>query len=403
MSRPNLALTLLPLLAAMACGGDSGNSGTNPSATSIADSTPSSQALSVELSNSPSTAMPSSWAGMMTPGGGPGDFPPVIIGADGCHPHLFLRTEAVSRRLNRHLYKFLGRIDRLIAENPSIDTSGEMVWEKVFEDGIDARFTITKTAPLTYSWLLELRQGTTGDFTTVFSGDIDRTSAQGPHQGKGDMRLDLTALQSVVKNEPASGVIQVSFDVTSSSRTLVMDAAGVVWDTDGDPDDLAPVAPRNAHYVYLAEKGKGGSLKAADQMIFLCPANPTLARSDVNLVHRWYDLSDGSVHGRSDARLENGQLTSTEQAVGVTCHSLPAREPPTPMASSTLGLAVEGYWLIKLEDGGTVVAGSVHQAGSPDACDPVFGPVPASDSTQDDFDFSSVNFEDQTPYPFPGM
>jgi hypothetical protein len=401
MPSSRILLVCTPLLATIACGGGGGASGTTGSAASIADATPSSRMLSVELANAPSTAMPSSgMASMMVPGGtGDGDFPPVMIGADGCHPHLFLRTEAVSRRLNRHLFKFLGRIDRLIAGTPTIPTSGQMVWEKVFQDGVDARFTIAKVADLTYSWTLELRQGTTGNFTTVFSGQIDRTGATDVHQGKGNLILDLTALHTVIPPEPATGTIQVAFDVTAKSRQVELDAADVAWDTVGDPDDLPPVAPRNAHYVYLSEKGTGGSLKAADQMIFSCPANPTLARADVELVHRWTDLADGSVHGRSDALMQNGQLTATQQEVGATCHSAPA----FPTAAMMELPDVEGYWLMKLEDGGAVVAGSVQEAGSPSACDPVFGAVPAADSTANDFLFSAVNFQDSTPYPFPGM
>ncbi len=400
MSSFRVLLVSLPLAIAVACGGGGGTSGATASATSIAAATPSSRMLSVELANAPATAMPSSgMPGMMGPGGGGDMFPPVSIGADGCHPHLFLRVEAVSRRLNRHLFKFLGRIDTLIADTPSIATDGQMVWEKVFPDGLDAKFTIARVADMVFSWTLELRQGTTGDFTTVFSGQIDRTGAADVHQGKGNLTLDLTALHAVIPAEPATGAIQVAFDVTAASREVVLDAADVVWDDDGDPDDLPAVAPRNAHYVYLAEAGKGGSLKAADQMIFACPANPTSARADVNLVHRWVDESDGSVHGRSDALLKNGQLTATQQEVGVTCHLAPRM----PTAMRMLLPDIEGYWLLKLEDGGSVVAGSVHQAGSPSACDPAFGPVPAADSTTDDFDFSSVNFEDSTPFPFPGM
>jgi hypothetical protein len=357
--------------------------------------------LSVELANAPSTAMPSSapsgWmASMMGSDHGDGDFPPVVIGADGCHPHLFLRTEAVSRRLNRHVFKFLGRIEALIAKNPTIDTSGQKVWERAFPDGVDATFTIAKNADLTYSWTLELRQGTSGSATTVFSGKILPT---GPHQGSGSLTLDLTALHTVIPAEPATGTIQVDFTVTSKSRLIELVASDVVWDTDGDPDDLPPVAPRNAHYVYLSEKDTGGSLKATDQMIFACPANSTRARADVELVHQWIDLADGSVHGRSDALMKNGQLTATQEVVGVTCHSAPALPPVAKMALPE----VEGYWLMKLEDGNTVVPGSAQQAGSPSACDPLFGDVPTADSTSTDFKFSSVNFGDSTPYAFPGI
>jgi hypothetical protein len=402
MQYARIVFASMPVLAALACGG-SGGSTTTPAA--LREATPSSAALSVDLAGASSTAMPTTAPadpGLAMMHGG--DFPPVEIGHDGCHPHLLLRTEAVSRRLNRHLYKFLGRIDALLQENPITTTGTQEVWEHVYPSGLDVKFTVTLTGTNMFAWTLELRQGSTGDFTTVFSGTIDRTNATGPHQGTGTASLDLTALHSVIPMEPAQGTIDVTFDVTAARREVTLDAADVTWDTDGDPDDLPPVSPRNAHYVYLSEKGIGGSLKAADQMIFFCPANPTLARADVDLVQRWYFLTDGSLHGRADALMKNGQLTETQQVVGLTCHARPA--PPTMVPASTdTGHEVmpdaEGYWLMKLEDGGMVT--TTQQAGSPTSCDPIFGEVPAADSTTNDFDFAGVSFTDGIPYPFPNM
>jgi hypothetical protein len=384
------SILLLPALALVACGGGQ----STPNGAILADATPSSAVLSVALDGSAASAMPAVAVAPEGTAAVASDvvFPPVTIVDDAsCHPHLFLRTEAVSRRINRHLYKLLGRIDALIVTHPAIDTTGQAVWEHVSATGLDERFTVTKTGDQAYAWLLELRQGAAGDFTTVFSGTLDRTGVTGPHQGTGAMTLDLTALKSVVPAEPAAGVIQATFDVNPTSRQIVLDAAGVTWDRDGDPTDLPDVAPRNAHYVFFREPGKGGSLKAADQMVFLCPANPQLLRADVDLVHRWF-VTGGAIHGRSDAQLLGGQLTATQRVAGVTCHQRPVG-----------GLLAEGYWQMKLEDGGAVVQGSAHEAGTGTPCDPAFGPVPALDTTADDFDFSQVSFTDSSPYPFPGM
>jgi hypothetical protein len=390
MSSPRKVLWSLALIAAAGCGGAGGSQG---GSSSLADATPSSALLNVSLDGSSATAMPvATGAAALDATATASEFPPVVIGDDGCHPHLFLRTEAVARRINRHLYKLLGRIDRLVLHHPVVDSSGQMVWEVVRASGLDERFTITKVADLTYAWRLELRQGTAGDFTTVFSGQVDRTSATGKHQGKGEATLDLTALHAVIPAEPAQGVIGLAFDVSAASRQVELTASDVVWDRDGDPSSLPDVAPRNAHYVFLREPGKGGSLKAADQMVFLCPANPELDRADVDLVHRWTVLGDGSRHGRSDAQMLGGQLTATERVAGVTCHTTSAADAVT-----------EGFWQMKLEDGGVVVAAGSHQSGTSDPCDPVFGAVPDLYTTTGDLDFSAIDFGDSTPYPFPGM
>jgi hypothetical protein len=398
MTRLHAFLASLPLAAAIACGGGGGATG-SASAASLSESTPSSAALSVDLAGAASTSMPTPSATDTTMPALQGmDFPPVSIGADGCHPHLFLRTEAVSRRLNRHLYMFLGFIDRLVLEQPALATSSQQVWEHVYPSGLDVKFTVSRGTGLTYTWTLELRQGSTGDFTTVFSGDVDRTAATGPHQGTGQAVLDLTALHAVVPARAVEGKITVTFDLTAASRQIVLDAAGVSWDTDGDPDDLPAVAPRSAHYVYLDEAGKGGSLKAADQMVFLCPANPSRLQADVDLVHRWYKLADGSVHGRSDALMTGGQLTATQQVEGVTCTSRAPRAAMGPVQPDS-----EAFWLMKLVDGGAIVAGQSHESGASTACDSAFGAVPTLTDGANDFDFSKVSFTDSTPYPFPGM
>ena len=378
------AVLASPLALALACGGS--GSGATGSSSELLAAAPTSETFAVSVTDT--TPAP---AALSTANLDPVvAFPPIFVGGgDACHPHLFQRTEAVAARLNRHLYKFLGRIDRLIADDPTVSTSSQVVWERV-RNGLDERFTLTQVATGQYTWSLDLRQGSTGSFTTVFSGEIDRTTASGPHQGKGDMTLDLTALQSVIPTEPASGVIQVTFDVEAAQRLEAFDASGVTWDTNGDPDDLPAKAPRDAHYVLDRVPGKGGSLKAADEMIFLCPANPQGLQASVELVSRWYVLTDGSQHGRSDALMTGGQLTSTQSFVGLTCHEKPAAGQP-----------VESYWLMKLEDGGTVVSGSAHQGGTGTPCDPVFGSVPALDSTAGDFDFTQVNFTDDDPYPFP--
>jgi hypothetical protein len=213
----------------------------------------------------------------------------------------------------------------------------------------------------------------------------------------GDATLDLTALASVTGDDVA-GVLSEHFETFAASRKLVVDAKGVVWDADASASIRR--VPRDAHYVYEREPGKGGSLKIEEQMAFGCPANPSDLEADVKLVSRWYHTSSGAVHGRSDALMTGGQLLAGQKVVGVTCH-----------ASAADGEdQAESYWLMKLEDAaGATVQGSAHESSAvgASACDPALnaptGAVPTLADASSDFDVAPIDFSDATPYPFPGM
>jgi hypothetical protein len=362
---------VLPL--AIACGGGQSTEQT------FRDAAPSASLLAMDIDAGavPGTATTAAPVALPFPG-------------DLCHPHLFVRTEALVARLNRHVLKALSRVERVMQRHPLSQVGDSMVWVEDRRDE-DVQFTIARTGDTTFTWELDVRPDGTTDWTKVFWGTIDRAGATGPHQGSGDMTLDLTALHDVEPTEPAMGKITAAFDLGALARKLVVDASGVAWDRAGDlVVDLPPIAPKNARYVYLREPGKGGSLKIADEMVFYCPANPQLLPADVDLVSAWFRAADGSIHGRSDAKATGGQIASGDTWVGLTCHGRPAA-----------GEVAEGYWLMKLEQGASVLQG--HSAGDPTACDPAFGPVPAVDSTANDLDFSKVDFTTSDPYPFPGM
>jgi hypothetical protein len=345
---------------------------------------------------------------------------------DPCHPHLFIRTHEVVARVNRHLMKFLRHVASAIAHRPRVATGTQHVWEHVRNDVI-VRFTVTRTGPEQFTWLLELAPAGTTDFKTIFSGEIDRTGATGPHQGTGNMTLDLTALHELVPQEHVVGTLSAGFAVSGHSRKLVVDAAQVAWDVDpaampagmGSAVVAALGAPRNAHYVYFREPGKGGSLKIKDQMVFLCPANPSLKLADGVVVGRWY-LTGGSLHGRSDALMSGGQLPDDQppiaKVVGVTCHQ----------SATEAGMPFESFWLMKAEDAsGATLAGWSSAAlpvgaVGPDACDPKlnqvgqntdFPVVPTLANADTDFEFDAIRFTtsieldvpENQPYPFPGM
>ena len=373
-------IATLPLALLTACGGGS--------TSSFRDAAPSYQALSMDLTSSDTSAPNALVASTASSDAAASTLPE-------CHPHLFIRTHDVVSRVNRHLWHFLRHVEGVIHRNPDISTSATQVWERA-KDGVDARFTMTRTSDTAFAWKLDLKQEGAGDFTTVFSGQIDRASAQGSHQGTGSATLDLGALSSVTGQDVA-GLITVSFESLTGSRKVVVDAKGVIWDS----DTFLPVqnSPRDAHYVYFREPGKGGSLEIDEQMVFACPADLALAPADVKLVSRWYKTTSGSVHGRSDALMTGGQLPTDSKVVGLTCHQ-----------SDVEGAdQAESYWLMKEEDAsGKTVGGANHSiSADSSACDaalnPPTGAVPTLEDASTDFDVSPIDFTDSTPYPFPGI
>ncbi len=318
------------------------------------------------------------------------------VAADVCHPHLFVRTHDVALRVNRHLWKFLRHVAFLTERKADKLAGGQATWQR--QNGpVEARWTVTEVSDKVYDFKLELAPASTTAWTTVFSGEVDRTGATAAHQGKGSATLDLTALHQVLPSEPASGKLSIAFEAFASYRKSVFDAVDVVWDAAGDADAAAlGSTPRNAHYVYYREPGKGGSLKGHDEMVFLCPQTVPANKlpADVKVLTRWYRDADGSVKGRSDALMVGGQLPAADEVQGVVCHDAAAE-----------GLAqVESYWMMKEVVSATdATAQSWGPRGDVSTCGALFGPVPAVDSGASDFDFGSLSFDSNDPAPFPGM
>lgn len=390
MTRTHLFLVSLATLGLAACGGAA-----DPE---FLNATPSYDALAMDI-----TAADSSEASASLLGDSPAQDPQRTERTldDPCHPHLFARTHEVAARVNRHLVKYLGFVDAVIANHPKAKSGASHTWEKD-RNGFTARFTMTKVDANNFTWKLEVAPQGGSNFVTVFSGKIDRTGAAGPHQGKGELTLDFTALKSVVPNEKVSGVVTAKFEVAADKRKLVVDGKDITWEV---KDPLLPAnvvaalqAPRSGHYVYFREPGNGGSLKMTDKMVFLCPGNPNLELADVDLVARWYRDASGQLKGRADAQMTGGQLPAHQitEVVGVTCYDSPTEG----------GDPAERYWMMKAEDGSgaTLVAGSRQDnTYGAETCDAKFGDVPSMNDNSKDFAFGQVTFNDETPYPFPGM
>jgi hypothetical protein len=372
MNPIRLSLLAVPLALA-ACGG-------NSSEEAFRNAAPSSAALAIDVDGGATTTATAASTGTAAPID--------ATAPTACHPLLFLRAEAVARRLNRHFRHALGRIEHVVATHPALSTDARVVWTEQ-RDGLDVRFTMTRAGDV-FTWTLELRPagGPDASWVTVFSGDIDRAGASGPHQGKGEFALDLDALHAVTALDVA-GKLQATFDLSAAKRLVAITAGGVRWDPDAD-GDLARTAPLDATYTYLREPGVGGSLVLKDSMIFFCPANPALAPAEAELVSRWYRTSSGEIHGRSDARATGGQIPAGEAWMGVTCHVRPADPATAPS---------EFFWMVKDEAAGGATIDAWQVSAGSGACDAAFGAVPSASDATTDFDFAAVT----APYPFPGM
>jgi len=385
------ALLTTSLLLGTACGGAGAGA-------ALQAATPSYAALALDQVTTDSTA-----SALTASGGTEVAAALAMPTGEACHPHLFVRQREVVERVNRHLFKALHHIEELIASNPLTATDTTRVWERVL-NGVDRKFTITLVSPDVYGWELDAGPAGTTPLPVVLTGQIDRTAATGPHQGKGTLHVDFAALFAAYPLEKVKeGTLDVAFDVSATSRKLTVTASGITWDL--DPVNFASVsvlaalsAPRSGSYVYDREPGKGGSLKIQDQMVFACPSNPSLVAADAQLVSRWFRSADGSVQGRSDALMQNGQLPAAgiDRVVAVTCHQ----------AGADGQAQGEGLWLMKAEDAaGNTLSGFSSATLDPSAtpCDPAFGPVPLLADATEDFTGWPASYADGVPFPFPGM
>lgn len=391
-----LATLASPLTLALACGGSAGSGAPGTASAAFDAAVPSYASLAMDQVASDTTAAsagPLAQALTAAPS----------VAGPGCHPHLFVREREVVTRLNRHLYKALAHVERVLARAALTSTDSSKTWEVVV-DGIVRRFTVALVAPGVYTWALEVGPQGTSSLPVAMTGRIERAGAARPHEGVGDLHIDFAALHAGFPAERVSqGTLDVQFDVSAAARKIAVQAAGVAWELDRDqfPTDgtvAALSAPRSGAYVYAREPAKGGSLKIQDQMVFHCPANPSLKLADAQLVSRWYRLSSGAVHGRSDALLQGGQLpdVGVDRIVGVTCHDSGAEGESH----------AEGFWLMKAEDAnGATLTGDSSETSDPtvSACDPVFGEVPTLADASKDFGGWPASYTDGVPFPFPGM
>jgi len=321
-----------------------------------------------------------------------------------CHPHLFARTGEIIGRVNRHFRKILHHVEDVIEDNPLTD--GQTKTFENVRDGLDRKFTITRTAnadgSVTFTFELDIAaipaSGTLA-FVKVMSGSIthtgplatDASDAGSASDGggaqlvedQGMVTFDFTALATVQTNERARGQITDTFDNLRDPVKGVKRSASITL-TNFLPEEGDRHGPRTGTFSWLREPGVGGKFQFQDTEVLFCLRNPAGEQSDLTTVARWFNASDGAVHARADARATGGQLATGEQWLGVTCAK-----------GRTTSAPAEGFWMMKLEDStGATVAARLAQNGV-EPCDPVFGAVPSATDNKTDYDFTA-------PVTFPG-
>jgi len=300
---------------------------------------------------------------------------------DPCHPHLFLRTHAIVAATNGGIWRVLRPIHRIIPLSPRRRDGKTHVWERVV-DGFDYQYSVVKTGDHSFTAQLKVKKVSDPDtsFVTVYDATVQRDPSN--HDGSGSATLDLDKLASVT-GDAVSGQLTLDFSVTAADKKVVVTMTNFKVNSD---------LPRNMHFVFFKQTGKGGSLKFIDDMHLGCTGQtpPAAGTTPVTTVARWVVASDG-IHFRSDAGATGGQIPGNRKWEGVTCAQ--GRDPR------------ETFWMMKLEDtttGQPVSArSSQNTVATAAACDAVFGSVPSIDNATNDYDFGAVDFSSDDPLPFP--
>ena len=363
-------LSLAAMVAVAACGGAAQDD--------FAKATPSFDSMALDISAS--DAVPENFeASAMSSQAGVASSQVAID--DPCHPHLFLRTHTIVAATNGGIWRVLKPIRKLIPFSPRRRDGSTHVWEKVI-DGFDFKYSIVKTGDHSFTATLQVKKESDPDtsFVTVYSASVQRDPADG--DGSGMATLDLDKLASVT-GDAVSGRLSLDFNVTPAEKIVIVTMTN--FKVNSEP-------PRNGHFVFDKQTGKGGSLKFIDDMVLRCTGQTPLATgtTPVTTVARWLVESDG-IHFRGDAGATGGQIPAKQKWEGVTCAQ--GQDPR------------ETFWMMKLENtttGMTISAHSSQNTVAPAAaCDPAFGPVPSIDNATKDYDFTKVDFTSDDPLPFP--
>jgi hypothetical protein len=311
-----------------------------------------------------------------------------------CHPHLFQRTRAVAKALNRLAAKFLRRTEQVVDNHPKAITGSTHTWVKLIDgDQLSLKVTLTKSSDTQWSVESNLKPASAPDSAFVVFSTATFSKTDGtPHSGSGTMSINLTALNQLLPSvEKALGTITIDFFVSGANKKIRVQLASYT------PDDTNPERlPVTANYVFARTAQVGGSFKLKQLVDLACPEQTQVPHQIATLqaTHRWIVQSSPApiFQGRSDAQASGGQIPPNQKFVGITCADLSAPD-----------ATAEKYWAMKLEQGTTVVRSESDGQNASTTCNSALGPVPALASTANDYNFALVNFNDASIVPYPGQ
>lgn len=303
---------------------------------------------------------------------------PAWVVAETCHPHLFQRTNQTKTELDSVFGSRLAWFSKLIAANPKLGPGSSKTWQSI-TNGVVRKLTLTLASDgQTYSFELDLAAASpTLVFVKVWTGSASFTASTPTLVTNATLSVDYDALKSVDATSPQSGqvtaVMKIVNDPTKPAPGIQNTSNVSFTNFSANAGDSAGAATGN--YVEVGEPGIGGAFVFADSLTLLCPSNPNKQISQSQVVERFYFASDGSLHGRWDARADAGPIPAGDAWILLHCN--------TQNAASNLT-----YDLFKLEDSsGNTVTGGVGGAG---VCDPVLGPVPSLVNNSTDYNFNQA-------------
>jgi hypothetical protein len=235
--------------------------------------------------------------------------------------------------------------------------------------GVVGRLTVTKATDGSFHFQFTFRGA------TVFTGQAVPGASSGGHVTEVDVQLTLS-LSAISKRLPGrpSGTLALTGSVIRdpSKPKPGLKRTGDVTLTNFLPNRGDVHGPRNGTYSWVREPGIGSTFSYSDSVILICPTDATHGLSDVTAVGRSYVATDGTVHGRADAKATGGWIPTGDSLLEGACSE-----------------ATGQYAMKKLEDGsGNTVSGTT--TGVSGVCDPIFGAFPSLTNNATDYDFSST-------------
>ncbi|MCC6159503.1 MAG: hypothetical protein IT350_15745 [Deltaproteobacteria bacterium] len=221
---------------------------------------------------------------------------------------LYHATVDYTREVNAHIMYYLSSIDEITSYPPTEETSDAATWGPWIEDGlspVEMQFVIERVSDEHYSYRLDWRPKTGGDWVTVWTGEVE-TSVETERRGVGQFTIDFTAAWELDPTINERGTIEVDYDTLTDGRLITISAIEFCGDENDADNDSVP-CPTNAVYEYHNRADNSGYFEFDywDDVHYNEYAGAEYAAYE----HVWFNTrweSDGT--GRSDVIITDGDI-----------------------------------------------------------------------------------------------